>query len=236
MNYDLIFSKAKELLSGSTPEWEPYENGIKIDNTVYPLLPWRYNRQLTEIRNLAIKNKTLRDICSYKSQRFETCDANIYTLLFEELDVCEWLLDDKIISVFADINSEKYITIVLKTQRGILCNIIISTTLPSGTKPVTKHEIVGKEGMLSERPINIQIPEDAIYLFSQEKCEAYTDMDLYMLGLNPKEVMAVDNIIDLVRNKPSITTLENNIKRNKYLVSCVKKSAKKGNIVVVGGI
>lgn len=236
MNYDLIFDKAKELLSDNPTKWEHCEKGIKIEDTVYPLMPWYYNRQLREIHNLAIETKALRDVCSYKSQRFEAKDTDIYSLLYEELDVCEWLLDDKIISVFADINSDKYMTLILKTSRGILCNILISTTLPIGTNPITKHEIVGKEGMISERPVCIQIPEQGTYLFSDEKIATYTDNDLYMLGLTPNEVMAVDNIMDLVRNKPNVKHFEEKNARNEFLIACVKKSAQSSNIVIVGGI
>lgn len=234
MNNELIINYAKQLISNNG-YWELLDNAVKVDEKIYLLTPWRYNRQLIEIRNLAIKTKALRDICSYKSQRFETANKNIFSLLSEELDTCEWILDDKIVSVFADINRDKYMSLILKTESGILCNIVISTTLPKGTNPISKHEIVGKEGMISERPVSIQIPEQGTYLFSEEKVATYTDNDLYMFGLTPREVMITDNIIDLVSNKPNTDLYKESTERNKYLITCVKQSSEISNVVIVGG-
>lgn len=236
MNYDLIQKCVNQILGGENIDWQLSQNSLKFGDNVYPLTPWRYNRRLFEVRNLAVKTKSLRDICSYKSQRIETSDVNIYSVLYEELDTCEWILADKIISVFADINANKYITLILKTKCGILCNINISATLPLNATPITRHEIVGKEGMISDRAINELIPAESLYLFSEEIEESFTDNDLYMLGLTPNEVMVADNIIQLLTNKPDVSLLEMENARNEYLVSCVKKSAKKGGIVIVGEI
>ncbi len=235
MNDQLILETAKCLLANDPAIWEWNGDTVTIDGTVYPLTPWRYHRRLHTIRPLVLKTNVLKKVCNYKSQRLEQDGTDFFRCLHEELDTLEWMLDEKIVSVYAAINENKTLNAILKTESGILCNLTLATTLPQGTAPVVRHEFVGLEGMICDRSINEQIPVEAVYLFGENRTETYTDYDSKMLGLIPKEVMMVDNITQLVYHRPNVTVLNESVKRIQYVTDCVLRSAETGEVVTVEG-
>ncbi|MBQ9940700.1 MAG: hypothetical protein IJO74_04080 [Clostridia bacterium] len=233
MRIDMIREGVSKISDYSSEKWQFQDDmTINVDGTTLPLLPWRFDRRLCSVRKLVIDDNVLRKACSYKSRFVGNCSDEIRTILYQELDICEWLLDDKIISVYTQAAGDKILSMILKTEKGILCNIEIALTLSENTPPVTKHEITGKEGLVCDRSINEQIPVEAIYVFGQEgKKEAYTDMDGAMLGLTPDEVRIADNIIEWLEKSPDGDTLQKTTNRINYLVDCVFQSVKTGDIV-----
>lgn len=229
MRTDIIKEAITRVSGCDSGKWHLSDDmEFTVAGNVFPLLPWRFDRRLLTIRKLAIEDNVLRKICSYKSRIVGKCSDNLRKILYQELDVCEWLLNDKIVSVYAQKNGEKILSLILKTKKDILCSIEIALTLSENTPPVTKHEISGKEGLISDRSINEQIPVEAIYVFEQttKKPEVYTDMDVTMLGLNPEEIMIADNIIAWFKNAPDLNILQKTTDRINYLADCVFQSVK----------
>ncbi len=210
---------------------------VTVNGEKYPLTPWRYDRRLRGIRHLAIDNNVLRRICSYKSIRIDHIDCNIEKVLHDELDACQWILNDKIVSVYAITHQDKVLSAILNTEKGILCSIEITLTLCSETKPVVRHEIVGKEGMISDCSINEQVPIDSVYLFDSNKKnpESFTDLPGALLGLKPNETAVLDNIEAVVTKKPSVKELWDNEAEIKHLVECTYKSAELGERIITRG-
>lgn len=210
-------------------------SSFTLEGQKYDLMPWRYDRRLMTLRSLAIDENRLREICTYKSLLVTNRSENMQTALAVELDVCRWLLDDEIISLYAIGNLEKNLSLILRTKKDILCNIEIALTLSDETTPVTRHEFVGKEGMISDRSINEQVPFEAVYLFENDKKHptTFTDMDGFMLGLNPREVSVVDNIVDLLKNPCLNTAVSKNKERVKQLIGAVGQSLSTGELVKV---
>ena len=199
MNKDLIKNAVNEAVKKSIA-WDYTEKGVCIETKDYALTPWRFNTRLKELRNLASGVKSLRKNCSYKSLIATHKSADISKLLYSEIDTCQWILNDKIKYVYAFSQEDKMYSIMAKTYSGVLCQIEISTTLNDDTTPIVKHEIVGKEGMISDRSINEQVPVEAVYLFkdTEKHPEALTDTNLSSLGLTVLENQILDNIIHLL--------------------------------------
>lgn len=210
---------------------------IKIDNLKFPLTPWRFNRRLLSVKTLAVQDNVLRKVCSYKSSIVGNSSGNLKKVLYSELDTCEWILDDKIVSIYALASGDKALSIILKTKKDILCSIEIALTLSNDTAPVIKHELVGLEGMISDRSINEQIPVEAVYLFEENKKEpvTYTDMDACMFGLDPNEIMVVDNAVALIKNSINIDLAQKNMAWIEYLSDCVFESVNTGEVIKVEG-
>ncbi len=232
-----IIREAVTKVGGYDPEKWQFNDDISIsaDGKTLHLTPWRFDRRFLAMRTLSVKDNVLRKICSYKSLKVVKCSDEMKDIVYQELDVCEWLLDDNIVSVYAQASGDKIVSLILKTQKDILCNIEIALTLSEDTAPVTKHEIVGKEGMISDRSINEQIPVESVYLFeqNQKNPKAYTDMDVTMLGLSPDEIRIADNIIEWLGNPPDVDMLSNALGRMKYLTDCVFRSANAGEAIDV---
>ena len=198
------------------------------------LTPWRYDRRLLAVRALSVEENRLRGICSYKSVVVHKASEDIKKLLLAELDTCQWLLDDSIVSVYAIGNPDKTLSVMMRTEGDILCSIEIATTLSEDTAPITRHEIVGLEGMISDRSINEQVPFEAIYVFEDGKKSptTYTDMDSLMLGCTPYEVSVIDNILYLLDSREE-NGVENALEDIRYLCDCVMKSIETGSVIMI---
>lgn len=233
MNYELIKSHISSRMDNNDSCWNLDKDGkFSVDGKEYKLMPWRYDRRLRAVRGLSVENNMLRKICSYKSQRIGRKSENMKNVLMAELDICQWLTDDKINSVYAIGIGNETLSAILKTSSGILCNIEISLTLSEETAPVIKHEIVGKEGMISDRSINEQVPVEAVYVFENDKKHptTYTDMDPDMLGLNPAEIMIADNIIDILNSKYNPQEIDKIKKEVEDLAEFVMMARDKGKV------
>ena len=213
------------------------ETLISFDNKEITLRPWRFDRRLLTLRYLAINENRLRTICSYKSSFIGKCSDDIEKVLYTELDTCMWMLDDSIVSVYAVGTEGRTMSLILRTEKDVLCNIEIALTLSEDTNTITKHEFVGKEGVISDRSINEQIPFEAVYLFESDKKDplSYTDMDSLMFGLSPYEISVTDNIIEILKNPAEYTSDVESDKKVKTLMNCVFESLKTGEVINVGG-
>lgn len=210
---------------------------VTVNGEKFPLTPWRYDRRIGSMRRLAVKDNVLRRICSYKSVRIDHKDADIEKLLHNELDACQWILNDKIVSVFATKNQDKIFSLILRTEKDVLCSIEIMLSLSSETKPVVKHEMVGKEGMITDCSINEQLNAESIYVFESNKKfpEYFSDLPGALLGLTPYETAVLDNIEAVVAKKVNFEKAWENEEEIKHLVECTYKSAELGERIITRG-
>ena len=236
MRIDKITDAVLKMKNANFPNWEfCSDESININGEEFTLSPWRFNRRFLAMRSLAVHDNVLSKICSYKSQNVLECNKDLRKVLYAELDLCEWLIDDKIISFYVSGCENKILSLILRTKKGVLCNIEIALTLSPDSAPVIGHEIVGKEGMISDRSINEQIPVNSVYLFEQDKKmpESFTDMDADMLGMDPYEIMVSDNIIDLLKSMPDYDVFLKESDRLFKLTELVFQSVDVGDIISV---
>lgn len=235
MRLDLIKEAVENRLVDCSVQWN-FESAscVMADNKKYTLTPWRFDRRLNELRSLTAERKLLSDVCSYKSLRIENCSKDINDILYQELDICEWMLDDKIKSVYAISSGSKTLSIIAKTTKDILCSIEIATSLSNETTPVTRHELVGLEGMATDRSINEQVPVEAVYMFEDSKKNptTFTDMEYTMLGFLPDEVKIADNVLNILSSAPDAELQKQREKRLEFLSACVKKAVQTGEVVL----
>lgn len=224
MNFELI----KERVNNPDLSFTP--NGFAIiEGQSFKLTPWRYDIFLKAVHTLSVEWNSLDKICSYKANIVESEKADLRELLYAELDTCEWLLDDRIKTVYA-LSSKQTVSAVLTTEKGILCSLDIATTLSNESTPVIRHEIVGKEGVISDRSITERIPSMPTYVFTNDKKhpESYDDMNLYIDGLTPRETYAFENVKDLLAYKDlRKEAFQRNLRLSK-LTDCINRSLKSG--------
>ena len=233
MNYELIKSHISNMINRNSC-WNIDEDGIfSVDDKIYKPMPWRYDCRLRTLYHLAIENESVSGLCSYKATVVESKDADVYELLYRELDVCQWVLNDKIASVYALSNGGRTISLIAKTKKKVMCAIDIATTLSDETTPITRHEIVGQQGVISDRCFDEKIPTKTVYVFEDDKMNpsSYADLDLFLNGLNPEEVNMSEYMTDVItksefREETTKTHIE-----ILQIIDCVNASLKTGDVV-----
>ena len=100
------------------------------DGSTVKLLPWRKERRFTELKNL-VDNKTLEDVSTLRFAWMAN-GKDLKDLLYRELDLCAYLGESEIKSIFA-VLSGKTANLVVKLQDDKSCSVECSAALPAGT-------------------------------------------------------------------------------------------------------
>ena len=213
------------------PDWTlTGKRELYIADKIIPLMPWRFSRRLETIHELIYQDEAVKNLCSYKSIRIDHSGADLKELLYGELDTCEWLVGEKISYIFAVQNQDCALLAVAGMNSGVTGTIELAATLSMESVPVTHHEIIAVEGIITDRSINEQVPVEPVYLYTNNKKEpdGFTDMDISMYGLSPDEIEIVENTVFLLKKQDEHDLWQQRHKRLCYLTDCAFRSAKSG--------
>jgi hypothetical protein len=169
-----------------------YDGGhLELENKSIKLLPWRGERRFAELRNL-IKNNTLEDVSTFRFARLEPAGTkSLDELIYQELDLCEWLGDSPVARLFAVFSGNDAVNIIVKLQNGMSCSVECSVMLPDGAEIIDRHEIIARRGVASDRVVDTQVPQSSIYTYTAEKETRFTDTDAEIFGLSQDDVNIV---------------------------------------------
>jgi hypothetical protein len=156
----------------------------------FPMLPWRVERRFTELKNI-IEQKTLEDISTLRFCRLDSsARTSLDRLIYQELDLCEWLGGAAAKRIFAVFNQNKAVNIIVKLANRISCSVECSVMLPPNAEVLDRHEIIARRGVASDRVVDTQVPQSSIYSYS-EKEKRFTDVDAEIFGVPEKDIYEV---------------------------------------------
>lgn len=200
------------------------EKTIIVNGKEIPTLPHRSERRFLELKNI-INNGTLVGISVMRVARIVEKGSDIYTELYRELDICEYILQRKIKSIMV-MDNDNVLNAIATTEDGVVCTIEISATLQKGEAAKDKHEIISQRGIACDVVVDAQIKQDSIYVYGSET-KKYTDVDFELYGLSIEEIAVIRAAFAVVQNKnyDEMTTIDANLLK---LVDLARKSAKSG--------
>lgn len=164
------------------------ENTVEIDGKQYPILAHRSERRFIELKNI-VGGGTLVGISVMRVARIIEKKSSLDLALYREFDICQWILQDKIVQVTA-VKNDNVLNAIATTEKGIVCTIEISATLDKGEKPIDKHEIISQRGIACDVVVDAQLQQDSIYVFGKEN-KKFTDVDFELYGLEIPEIAIV---------------------------------------------
>ncbi len=202
------------------------DTAVVIGGEEYPLLSHRFERRFTELRKM-LHDGTTTGVSAVRCGHVATADVPLASLICRELDICRFITGHEIVSVTAFIRDERAAMLLAVMDDGVVCSLEIANTLPAGSKHIDKHEVITARGLVCDRVVDTQIPQQSIYLYA-EKDESYTDVDFELYGLEQDKVAAVRAAFALAKDE----TLRPEALRNKAvldrIMECVAVSAKTG--------
>lgn len=173
-------------------------NTAIIDGTETPILPWRSERRIVELKNIA-NNGTLVGISVMRVARIVEKGTDVYDVLYRELDICQFVLQKKIKSIMV-MQNENVLNAIAKVANDIVCTIEISATLSKGELPKDKHEIIAERGTACDVVVDAQLKQDSIYVFGEEN-KKYTDVDFELYGLSIEDIAVVRSAFAIAQTK-----------------------------------
>ena len=95
-----------------------------------PLLTWRVKRKFIELKKI-VEDATIENVCMLRFSSMGNSDEwDWNSLLYRELDLCEFIGNGKIVSLQAVISDSRTGNVILKLDNDILCSVEISTRMP----------------------------------------------------------------------------------------------------------
>lgn len=164
---------------------------LEFENKEIKLLPWRGERRFVELKNL-IENNTLEDVSTFRFACLVPVGTkSLDELIYQELDLCEWLGASPVARLFAVFSDNDAVNIIVKLQNGISCSVECSVMLPEGAEAIDRHEIIARRGVASDRVVDTQVPQSSIYTYTAEKETRFTDTDAEIFGLAQEDINLV---------------------------------------------
>ena len=158
------------------------------DGSTVKLLPWRKERRFVELKNL-VDNGTLENVSTLRFA-WMASGKELKNLLYRELDLCAYLGESEIRSIFAVCNGNAA-NLIVKLQDDKSCSVECSAELPAGTDEMDRHEIIAARGVACDRVVDTQVPQSSIYHFSAQGEKRYTDIDTELFGFENEEILLV---------------------------------------------
>ena len=161
---------------------------LEINGKRCKLLPWRVERRFIELKKL-VDGKTLEDVSTLRFASMVS-GGGVEKLLYRELDLCAFLGEAQVCSIFAVMNGATA-NLVVKLIDGKSCSVECSAALPAGTLPMDRHEIIARRGVACDRTVDTQVPQASIYEFTATGEKRFTDTDTELFGFETDEILLI---------------------------------------------
>ena len=197
---------------------------VVIDGQELPLLSHRNERRFLEQKNI-VTGGTLQGVSVMRVARIIEKGSDIYEALYRELDICQYVLQRKLISIMV-MQNDNVLNAISTCEDGVVCTIEISATLAAGEIPKDKHEIIAQRGTCCDVVVDAQLKQDSIYVFGAEN-KKFTDVDFELYGLSIEEVAIVRAAFGIAQKKnyEEMKAIDANLQQ---LVAMAKRSAQNG--------
>ncbi len=208
-------------------------NTVCVDNTEYPLLPWRSERRFIEMKSL-VDCGDINGISVMRTLRITNRGTDLVKELYREFDIAQFMLSTKIVEVFAIGDEQHAINVIAKTEAGYICTFEMAASLSEDAEIIDKHEIIAISGVACDRAVDTQVPQKSLYVYGASATpEAYMDVDFELYGLTLDQCAVVRSAFDVAQNGKDFTQDVLHLNR---LTSAVKTSmADTVNVVIREG-
>lgn len=197
---------------------------VVIDGQALPLLSHRNERRFIEQKNI-VTGGTLQGVSVMRVARIIEKGADIYQALYRELDICQFVLQRKLVSIMV-MQNDNVLNAISTAEDGVVCTIEISATLAAGEPAKDKHEIIAQRGTCCDVVVDAQLKQDSIYVFGAEN-KKFTDVDFELYGLSVDDIAVVRSAFALAQSGEYAQQLAIHDRLCK-LVALAKRSAQSG--------
>ncbi len=167
------------------------------DGTLVKLLPWRPERRFVELKKL-VDDKTLEHVSTLRFAAM-SAEKSLEKLLYRELDLCAFLGESPVVSLFA-VTGGNTANVIAKLADDKSCSIECSAALPAGSEEMDRHELIACRGVACDRSIDTQVPLSSIYQFTEKGEKRYTDTDTELFGFSIDEIILIRAALAVLQN------------------------------------
>ena len=220
-----LFGRSKPGVLNLQPGYEFLES--HEENNPVPLLTWRMRRKFIELEKILADN-VVEEPCLFRISCRASIDKwSLSSILYRELDLCEFIGNGKIVSLQATINESEVANLIVKLDNSILCSIEVSTQLPHNSVLQDRHEVIGRRGVASDLVVDTQVGQSSVYTFTEQGEITYTDTDMELFGFDNDQIDHIRAAFQVLKEPGLIDEWQQQHEHLVYLLNAVFESGKK---------
>lgn len=173
-----LFSESSEHCPDIQLSEERFFQAVYVGGEWVPVLSFRTNPKIVGMKALDVLGRP----CALTAM--SVCNERLERILFQELDIAEYLLDSETEHITA-YRAGSSANLIAGFMNGATAHMQLHST-PFGTRQF-HHELITDQGMVSDRVVDTVIAQQALNLYSADGYEFYTDSDLLLYGLSCEE-------------------------------------------------
>lgn len=201
------------------PGWALTDTPL-MENQI-PLLTWRLKRKFTELQKI-VQTATIENVRMFRFSSMGSKDEwSLTSLLYMEMDLCEFIGDGKIVSMQAAINNNQAGNVIVRLDNDILCSVEVSTKMPCGSELADRHEIIAQRGVASDLVVDTMIPQSSIYSFTDKGEQHYKDVDEELFGFGESQIDHVRSAFQVLKQPELVQQWKDQHKRLVNFVNSV---------------
>ncbi len=173
-----------------------------------PLLTWRLKRKFTELKKI-VDDATIENVCMFRFSSMGSKDKwDWASLLYREMDLCEFIGNGKIVSLQAVISNSQTGNVIMRLDNNILCSVEISTRMPAGSDLIDRHEIIAQRGVASDLVVDTMIPQNSIYSYTEKGEHHFRDVDEELFGFDESQIDQVRSAFQVLKQPELVQQLQ----------------------------
>ncbi len=209
--YDVQFDGQFMPVSGT----EVY--GKAVEGGCVPLQPWRSDRRYVELYKL-VDNNTIENVCLLRFSHSTDGQTSLAETLYREFDLTEFIGHGRIVSLNAVFTGGRTGNVIVKLDNGVIGSVEVGNLLPAGKDDLERHEIVARRGVANDLPMDVQIPLQSIYTYTEDGEAGYRDVDFELYGFSEKGIALIRAQYDFFKDTAKA---EWHRKQHKHLTALV---------------
>ena len=164
-----------------------YDFNIQLPQDDYknvPLFHWRQKRRYTELLGL-VRRDMVGKALAMRIHHIVAPDAytkSLRDVLLYESDLFQYISGGRIDRVFADFSADRYTNCIMSAG-AMKASKELGLSAP-GSESVLLHEVVGRKGIASDLPVDIQMQQYPIYLIKGDGIQTFNEIDFELYGMD----------------------------------------------------
>lgn len=190
-----------------------------------PILWWRKIPQLVGMKSI-IDNGLVKDVSALRILKLGHKTDCLKEIIYQEFDICMWFTGSYIDYVYAISAGENAFNIIAKMKNNIVCTFELATILDEYEEIVNHHEVITAYGIVSDKVVDTQINQSAVYLYNSElNCKTYNDIDNTLYGFERDDILKARFALDVLKDSSDIENLPEHGRKLERIVDSVFESA-----------
>ena len=141
-----------------------------------------------------------------------------------ETELLQFITGQQVNKVFADFSGEVYTNCIMSTNGNIKASMELGF-LPDGSEPVLLHELVCRNGVASDLPVDIQTVQYPIYVFKGKETLKYNEIDFELYGMDNTQADCIRFILAVLKEPERVKALQESIDHIEKVYQAAEKAS-----------